>query len=1773
MSSLQDQLSQVAANNATVAFDRKRRQKLHTASLIYNPKTAATQDYDLIFEDASLALEELIQQDSRFQVFTRSLFNSSSVSIDRSQQTAEQVKALDNAINAYLMLVSSKWHLTPTIRATEWIVRRFQVHIHNAEMLLLSTINYYQTPIFKRILNIIKLPPLFSPFSNFMKANENSPSNLTIIKLFNDMDFLKLYTNYLSKVIKQKVSYTSQLLFTSCSFINLIAYNIGNEEKLKQLVPILLEVCAKLLGSSSVECHAAAHTVLVVLATALPLKRQIILAACETIASAVAEDGATRRSALITICKLLQTLKGEGNVDHFPDHLYRVIDSKFSMEYTLEFLGKKETPAEIFATSYLRSITRYDHSKLTSIVSVLKLVELEKYQLRLLITDLVYLSEVLEDKSKLIGTFEYLVSIDEGLVLKCLESLNLTGEIFEVRLTTSLFSVENFEASKSEDLLKKLQAGNTTGSSAVQPFKEFLNKNSDYIYTKTVSLLGLEDEKFSKLLSLFINAIGKKYQPGLFLSSFFTTLEGRITFLLRTIVSPSSPAALRLISLHNLSKIISSIGSDSNLFTLVPILTVALTDVSKNVREAAKKVLQQISKRQYTKRFFMAEKIYGDGLSIPMLSPKDSELWLNNLLDEYLVESYDISQLLVPKKNEKIYLLFWVNQALFIPLPLPKMTILKYLTKHSSYSASYSQLFEPMLSNYLKDRAQWEVKCAQNKTNFKQFETELVSLVTEKEKNQVVINFVLECLKCPHEQLATLMANRLLNIFSTLKHSVQLQIVESIVNTTSELELSYDSIDTLQNLPLSVELFVSILNQNKIADETTTDLTKRRRRRSSSSHKAVLQNEEVSHIAEVHLRKLTIILEALDRMRITGSEELFTTLFTILSDLETLDQDGGLPVLYAQETLASCMLNSIETMKANSKITSLKSIRADILVTAIRASPSPQLQNKLLLVIGALATLNPEVVLHSIMPIFTFMGAHSIRQDDEFSTLVVEKTIKTVVPALLESGSSTLSDELEFLLISFTTAFSHVPKHRRVRLYTTLVQTLGPENAISPFLFLIAQSYSNSINHFSIADAKSTLEFSKKFLSNFSVIDQLNGLSKLFELLRLLSDISSTEGVKQPYRTLFSNGVLNFTSSELFNLKKNAFDYIDNLVSEESVDYHNSNGTLKLRILSALTDPQSGAAFISAIIARFGALLNAILEFINNVESICQTGNSSISDAEGSFTEAESEDRVAEINEVLFSLLSHVLDLLPTNEFVQSVSPLLNKGNSEAIRHHLILAIGSKFDLEPIQSAADAESVISMLFGITTGENESPSIIQVALNTVSILITKFGSQISSTLLTESLKVGVQHLSSERMDIIISALSVLTNTVHILGVKSIAFYPKIVPRSLEIFASVQDTEDELKEQTQLSVLLMFAAMIKRMPSFLLSNLLDVFKVVFFADDVQDSIRLYVISLIVQHIDLKEVIKTLHKVWILHVCKTEDSVAVSMFLSTLESTVEAIDKKSAANQAPNFFKLSLALFEYRAISSFDNNTISRIEATTHEVVVAYVLKLNDKVFRQLFALTARWAFDGECVTNTTITKVERLVAFYKFYNKLQDNLKSIITSYFNYLLEPTNNLLKDFISGTIQDTNLRRLVLISLNSSFKYDRDEYWRSSTRFELISTSLVNQIANIPDVIGKYLVKAITALAVNNSEIPEHNKIINGLLIQHMKSDCQTKQKLWAVKSIKLIYAKVGEKWLVLLPQLVPIIAELLEDDDEQVEQEVRTGLVKVVENVLGEPFDRYLN
>lgn len=62
------------------------------------------------------------------------------------------------------------------------------------------------------------------------------------------------------------------------------------------------------------------------------------------------------------------------------------------------------------------------------------------------------------------------------------------------------------------------------------------------------------------------------------------------------------------------------------------------------------------------------------------------------------------------------------------------------------------------------------------------------------------------------------------------------------------------------------------------------------------------------------------------------------------------------------------------------------------------------------------------------------------------------------------------------------------------------------------------------------------------------------------------------------------------------------------------------------------------------------------------------------------------------------------------------------------------------------------------------------------------------------------------------------------------------------------------------------------------------------------------------------------------------------------------------------------------------------------------------------------------------------------------------------------------------------------------------------------------------------------------------------------------------SIRIIREMYSRIGEEFLVMLPETITFIHELLEDGEEEVEEEMRTT-VKVIEGLLGESLQEYLN
>ena len=103
--------------------------------------------------------------------------------------------------------------------------------------------------------------------------------------------------------------------------------------------------------------------------------------------------------------------------------------------------------------------------------------------------------------------------------------------------------------------------------------------------------------------------------------------------------------------------------------------------------------------------------------------------------------------------------------------------------------------------------------------------------------------------------------------------------------------------------------------------------------------------------------------------------------------------------------------------------------------------------------------------------------------------------------------------------------------------------------------------------------------------------------------------------------------------------------------------------------------------------------------------------------------------------------------------------------------------------------------------------------------------------------------------------------------------------------------------------------------------------------------------------------------------------------------------------------------------------------------------------------------------------------------------------------------------------------------------------------------------------------VPAITELASVADSADNHKELNAGLMtfLRATAGGDNAHTRFAALKAEQALTEQLGEEWLGLLPEMLPYISELMEDEDERVEREARRW-VKQIEDVLGERLDDML-
>lgn len=250
-------------------------------------------------------------------------------------------------------------------------------------------------------------------------------------------------------------------------------------------------------------------------------------------------------------------------------------------------------------------------------------------------------------------------------------------------------------------------------------------------------------------------------------------------------------------------------------------------------------------------------------------------------------------------------------------------------------------------------------------------------------------------------------------------------------------------------------------------------------------------------------------------------------------------------------------------------------------------------------------------------------------------------------------------------------------------------------------------------------------------------------------------------------------------------------------------------------------------------------------------------------------------------------------------------------------------------------------------------------------------------------------------------------------------------------------------------------------------------------------------------------------------------------------------------------------------------YDNDTMIEIETIVNDVAIKMIYKFNDSTFRPIFSKLIEWAASALPKKDKSGRNL-RLQSVYAFLAVFFGNLKSIVTSYATYFIDNVVEALttvnpKDDESKELWVRGLRTLV-----ESFRHDQDDFWQSPAHFDAVAPALHTQLvhaSNLPVV--EELIPAIVELAAV-ADSPDHHKELNSAILKHTRSE-ESRVRLAAVKCEQALTDRLGEEWLSLLPEMLPFISELQEDDDDEVERETHRWIVKI-EGVLGESLDSML-
>uniref|UniRef100_A0A452R7G3 HEAT repeat-containing protein 1 n=1 Tax=Ursus americanus TaxID=9643 RepID=A0A452R7G3_URSAM len=964
-------------------------------------------------------------------------------------------------------------------------------------------------------------------------------------------------------------------------------------------------------------------------------------------------------------------------------------------------------------------------------------------------------------------------------------------------------------------------------------------------------------------------------------------------------------------------------------------------------------------------------------------------------------------------------------------------------------------------------------------------------------------------------------------------------------------------------------------------DKTKSLGTIQQTRRQKMQQKKSQDLESVQEVGGSYWQRVTLILELLQhKKKLKNPQILIPTLFNLLSrSLEHLPAEQG-NMEYTKQLILSCLLNICQKLSPDGgripkDVLDEEKFNVELIVQCIRVSEMPQTHHHALLLLGTVAGIFPDKVLHNIMSIFTFMGANVMRLDDTYSFQVINKTVKMIIPALIQvSCLYTISRVVVKVIHVFVDALPHVPEHRRLPILAQLVDTLGAERFLWVLLLLLFEQYvTKTVLVAACGEKDAILEADTEFwisvCCEFSVQHQIQSLMNILQYLIKLPEekeeeekLVSTKSESQEEMLQIFN-IDTHTSKQLRHFKFLSVSFMSQLLAS-------SHFIRKVMLHEILT---------SLLCFR---LLEIVLGYINAVAQSMEKNTDTLT---VKFWRA--------LLSKAYDTLDKVNALLPTETFVAVVRGLLDNP-LPSVRRKALDLLNNKLQ----QNTSWKKKIVyrflklvPVLLAIVQHKKKSVEEQainrQTALYTLKLLCKNFGAE-NPEHFVPVLNTAVRLIAPETKEdknVLGSALLCVAEVASTLEALAIPQLPSLMP---SLLTTMKNTSELVSGEVYLlSALAALQKVVETLPHFISPYLEGVLSQVVHLEKITSemgsasqanvrvtSLKKTLATTLSPRVLLPAINRTykqIEKNWKNH---------MGPFMSILQEHIGVMKKEELTSHQSQLTVFFLEALDFRAQhSENDLEEIGKTENCIIDCLVAMVVKLSEVTFRPLFFKLFDWA-------KTEDAPKDRLLTFYNLADCIAEKLKGLFTLFAGHLVKPFADTLNQVnISKTDEaffDSDkdpekcclLLQFILNCLYKIFLFDT-QHFISKERAEALMMPLVDQLENrlggdarFQERVTKHLIPCLAQFSVAMADDSLWKPLNYQILLK--TRDSSPKVRFAALITVLALAEKLKENYIVLLPESIPFLAELMEDECEEVERQCQKT-IQQLEAILGEPLQSY--